>query len=1045
MFHHDWENHHVLQRGREPMHVPLGAYTSEAEAASLDRRASRFVQVLDGQWKFRLVGNPLEVPPRFCETGYSHAEWDEITVPGNWELQGYSYPIYTNVLMPFDMTDGNSPHILRPKADEVELKPPYVPNDNPTGCYARVFTVSSDWNGREVFLNFAGVESAFYVWVNGHEVGYSQDSKLGAEFNITKYLQDGDNTLAIQVMRWCDGSYLEDQDYWHLSGIYRSVTLYSKPQVHIRDFKVVTNLDDRYQDAELVAHCYVNQVDGYADHRIRATLIDESGQIVGTQVEADIDTKTSMYRRERQRETGSALIVMQVTAPKKWTADTPNLYTLVFTLLDSAGREVDFESCRVGFRRVEISQDGVVLLNGQRLVIRGVDRHEHHPETGRALTRERMRDEIIAMKRLNFNAVRTSHYPNDPVWYDLCDEYGIYLVDETNLETHGIEGRLSRDSDWALAYLERAVRMVMRDKNHPSILFWSLGNESGVGPHHAAMAGWIRYYDPTRLVQYEGMDPPPLVSDLRVPMYARLDWIADVMADPHDKRPMILCEYAYSKSNSNGNVHKYWEFVHKYPRFQGGFVWDWADKALTKTTEDGRKYWAYGGDFGEPVVDDVLDMCMNGVVQPDLTPHPGALEIKKVQSPVWFRRYDKVERSVTVVNDYLGLDLSPVDLHWTILVDGEPRQAGVVELPQIPSGTSADVVIPYSPALAQTDADCFLNVSARLNRDLPFASLGHEIVSEQFVVKLATRRSMEWTSTSDNDVTYRESDDAVEVSGDSFTIVFDKRNGLMTSFEHQGRSLVQSGFLENYFRAPTGIDDGLAGKVVEGESYSVQWRKHGLDRLIRRVNRVQVYQVNHSIVEVLIGARLQADGVNHGIVTETRYTIGGDATVKLEQKVDVDPGFVTLPRVGVTLVLNGGLGNLAWYGRGPHENYADRKHSAHMGRYTSTVAEQHYDFILPVECGGKEDVRWLTLSDEAGHGIRIEADDVVHFDAHYNSVHDYAAARHTINLTPRGEVYLNLDCAHAGLGGDDGWRLTIHDEYLVKPGHYRFGLTLRPV
>ncbi|QOS79417.1 hypothetical protein JNUCC31_00110 [Paenibacillus sp. JNUCC31] len=416
----------------------------------------------------------------------------------------------------------------------------------------------------EIFINFESVESAFYVWVNSICAGYSQDSKLNAEFNITELVRQGDNKLALQVMRWSDGTYLEDQDYWHLSGIHRSVVLYAKPRQHIRDFKVMALLDEQYKDGKLIVYTHANKYHNYGDFSVRATLFDSEGKQIFEPMTSPVATSTPMYMPwggEWKPEDGAALIISDVKNPLLWSAEQPNLYTLVLTMLDPDGNEIDFESCRVGFRRIERSPEGVILLNGKRFIVRGVNRHEHHPDTGRTITPERMREEIIKIKQLNFNAVRTSHYPNDPVWYDLCDELGLYLVDEANIETHGIQGTLSKDPEWAAAYLDRAIRMVMRDKNHPSILFWSLGNESSVGANHAAMAGWIRFYDPYRLVQYESGFPSPQISDILAPMYPPLSWVDRIMADTKDLRPLIMCEYAYSKSNGNGNFYKFWELI----------------------------------------------------------------------------------------------------------------------------------------------------------------------------------------------------------------------------------------------------------------------------------------------------------------------------------------------------------------------------------------------------------------------------------------------------------------------------------------------------
>ncbi|SHF23734.1 beta-galactosidase [Caldanaerobius fijiensis DSM 17918] len=1027
-----WEDQHVLHINREPMHSPWGAYSSLADAITCNRKISKYVSVLDGTWKFKLVNSPEDVPEGFYKEDYDTSGWDDIVVPGNWELQGFGYPIYTNVIYPFSQ-------------DNRDLNPPFVPKDNPTGCYVTRFIVPENWSGREIFINFESVESAFYLWVNGEMVGYSQDSKLSAEFNITDYVRIGTNTLAVQVMRWCDGSYLEDQDYWHLSGIQRSVILYSKPRVHIRDFKVFALLDDLYQDGKLVAYCYVNKVKGYENYRVRARLFGPSGDEVIPAFEAKISSETPMYdRREFTPEAGAALLTAGVKSPLKWTAENPNLYTLVFALVDPEGNEVDFESCRVGFRRIEISEDGVIKLNGKRLIIRGVDRHEHHPENGRALTEERMRQEIIAMKRLNFNAVRTSHYPNSPIWYDLCDELGIYLVDETNLETHGIQGQLSKDPEWACAYLDRAMRMVLRDKNHPSILFWSLGNESGAGMNHAAMAGWIRAYDPYRLVQYESGDPGPAISDIRAPMYPPLSWVADVMADTKDRRPMVMCEYAYSKSNSNGNFKDFWDYVDKYPRFQGGFVWDWIDKAITKYTEDGTKYWAYGGDFGEPVVDPVKDMCLNGVVLPDLTPKPGAYEIKKIQAPVQVKDLDVLKGRFVVYNKYIDSDLKHLYIKWQVTENGIEIQSGVIEPPDIPPEGSGELIVPFDLPAAKPGAEYFVNLSFCLNRDMPWADKGYEIYSEQFVLPLKApykKPTVFYAPCTSKKLNITEDELHYEIQGEDFTVSFDKIHGIIVSYRLNGENIINSGARENYFRAPTGIDEATGG----ASSIAEDWYAAGLDRLVRKVEKVECYKANENRAHVEVTSYLCTDGLNDGIMSLMRYTIYSDGTIVIENAVDASKNLPILPRIGVTFTLPAKFDRLKWFGRGPHENYPDRKLSAHVGLYESTVDQQHFPYIVPVECGGKEDVRWLSLTDQTGKGIIIEGFNLLHFDVHRNSVEDYAKAKHTIELKPRDEIYLNIDHIHSGLGGDNGWSKCIHEQYQVKPGRYQYSFAIKPL
>ncbi len=1029
----DWENHHVLQTNREPMHAPLGAYESEDQAATANRDLSRFVLSLDGRWKFRLFPSPEAVPEEFSSTDYDASGWSEIEVPGNWEMQGYGTPIYTNVKYPFD--DGKT-----------DLKPPFVPPDNPTGCYITEFDLPKHFSGHNIYIEFGGVESAFYLWINGKKVGYSQDSKLSAEFNITSYVKTGSNKIAVQVMRWCDGSYLEDQDYWHLSGINRPVRIYAKPLVHIRDFKVVATLDDNNTDGRLVLYCYVNKARNYADHNVRIRLLDEGGQDVIKPETQPVASKTPMYQRiEHIPEDGAALFVLDIEKPRKWSAETPYLYTLLMTLIDPEGNPTDFESCRIGFRRVEISKDGVLLLNGRRLVIRGVDRHEHHPETGRAVPYERMREEIIAMKRLNFNAVRTSHYPNDPRWYDLCDELGIYLVDETNLETHGVEGLLSKDPDWAAAYLDRAVRMVMRDKNHPSVIIWSLGNESSVGMHHAAMAGWIRFYDKTRPVQYESGDPDKLVSDIRAPMYPWLGWVDEVMNDTSDLRPMIMCEYAYSKSNSNGNFYKFWDYVEKYPRFQGGFVWDWADKAITKYTEDGQPYWAYGGDFNEPVVDPVPDMCLNGVVLPDLTPKPGAMEIKNIQAPVRVKPLDLDNGTLILENRYHTLSLEHLYVCWELIKDGLPVAQGRIDKLSAKAGESEFLKIPVDPSGFDSRSEYFINVYVKLKYPQFWAPAGYEIYRDQITLQ-EVRKETGWLYTdidvkdAGQDLILEESDSSYMISNDSMAMEIDKRQGILRDIRKDGRIILKSLSKENFFRAPTGIDEGQRDQ----NAVAYDWKSAGLDRLERRVKYCKVDRTDTKAVRVETAADLYHDS-KCMISAQTTYTIYPCGTILVENHVDISEAVPSLPRVGVTLTVPEELSQLAWYGRGPHENYCDRKRSALVGLYRSTVDDQHFPFIVPVECGGKEDVRWLSLTDSEGWGFTVEGEELLHFDVHRNSVSDYAAAQHDHELQPRDAIFLNIDCRHSGLGGDSGWNRTIHDEFLVLPGKYtlKFAIHLK--
>ncbi len=1044
----DWENPVVTGKNKRPGHVPMGAYPTAELALTCDRKKSSNMQLLNGSWKFHLAPCPEEVPDGFHAEEFDVSGWANISVPGNWQLQGFNdIPIYTNVAYPFPPN------------------PPFVPKKNPTGCYRHVFSLDPSWLGRNIYLAFESVDSAFYLWVNGQEVGYSQDSRLPAEFDVTRYVQAGENTIAVQVMRYCDGSYLEDQDMWLMSGIQRDVILYSKPRVNLEDYFVRTVLDNRYEDATLHIEAQITSVDGLSAWTLEAMLYDADGKpIFAAPLAAHFSDRVLHQRGIKTR---WAVVSQPVKNPQKWTAETPYLYRLVLTLKDPQGKAIDFESCRVGFRQVEI-KDSLILLNGKRLVLRGVDRHEHHPERGRALTEDDMRTEIKLMKQFNFNAVRTSHYPDDPFWYELCDEYGIYLIDEANIETHGVWDDLSNDPLWLHAYMERATRMVLRDKNHASVLFWSLGNESGCGTNHAAMAAWIRTYDPTRLIHYESGRPGPQVSDVYSVMYPDLDMIKQLLADANEKRPVIMCEYAYAKGNSTGNFFKFWDMVDAFPRFQGGCIWDWNDKALVATDEKGQKYWAYGGDFGgdfnynQPHED--AQMCCNGIVGPDLTPHPGAYEVKKVQAPVGIEAVDILAGRFNVWNKYHTLSLGHLGITWELTEDGHPIQTGNLPPLDVAAGARGKLAIPFQkPEFLQPGAEYHLTIRFLLAIDTPWAAKGHEVAWEQFPVSFPVSPKTTISLSEMPDLNLVADSYQVKVSGADFEAVFSKTEGVLNVYRAHGQELLKSGPRENYFRAPTDIDL-LCGNPPASIH---KWRAAGLDRLARTVKSFEAVSINPKLVMVTVHSRICATDQQAGFDSEITYRVFGNGEISISNMVTVDerppsvlpaefeslpPEFLrkdrwkySIPRVGVELNLPGALENLTWFGRGPQENYIDRKLGAMVGRYQSTVTEQFTPYVYPGECGGKEDTRWLALTDQAGNGLMVIGSEDLHFDALHYSIRDLAEAKHIVALQTRDEVILHLDARHMGVGGDDGWWSPVHPEFLVYPGIYRFAYKLKPL
>jgi len=1034
----DWENHRIQEINREKAHSPWGAYETTAQALTADRLVSSNVQLLDGQWRFHLAKSPEAVPEGFWMPEFDDSSWDHIRVPGNWELQGYDKPIYTNVVYPFVLGQGGH-YELQPSCDErpmeeaFRMRPPWVPRDNPTGCYRTTFAVPPSWEGKRCFIEFGGVESAFYLWVNGHPVGFSKDSKLPAEFELTPYLKQGQNSMAVQVMKWSDGTWLEDQDYWFLSGIYRSVRLVAKPRIHLRDWFVTAQPQRSGNGGDLNARVELAVEPGYADYTVRLALFDPDKRLV-TEREERPKLRGVRWGELRDR---AVVFSLSVPAVKTWTPETPCLYTVVLTLIDVHGRPVDCEACRTGFRRIEI-RDHVIELNGRRMIFRGVNRHEHAFRTGRYVSPEQMRREIVLMKQLNFNAVRTCHYPDDPTWYDLCDELGLALVCEANLETHGVGGLLSHDPDWAAAYLERATRMVLIHKNHPAIVSWSLGNESLCGPHHAAMANWIRAYDPSRLVQYESGGPGPNVSDLRGDMYAPPEKIVDMLADERDSRPIVLVEYLYQIRNAGGGMHRFAELTERFRRFQGGFVWDWQDKCLPAKTADGREYPGYGGDFSEPFVEphNPPFMCCNGVVLPDLTLKPVAMEIKQVQAPVTIVAHPDLDGFFVVRNRHHALDTSGYRLTWRLREDGVVIDSGSAPLPLIGPMEDGTLDLPERVARAErkAGAEYHLDWVVSLAEATPWAPAGHEVYWTQHA--LTGAKSAAFVRETFADVRIEQSERRIDMIGRDLLVSAERDGGGICVSDGSGREVIVA-ISEQLWRPATGLDAGPGWGLAE------LWDVLRPDRLRREVETVRVgeHPAGGALL-VIEGKLVPGDASKPAIRFETGLRVGGEGHLRLQLCIAIPPAFVHVPRVGVELVLPEEFEELVWFGRGPWENYSDRKCSALVGQWRSTVTAQHFPFIPPSECGGHEETRWLTLSAPDGRSLKVSANTLFHFDARHAALMDYALARHDHELPRRRATFLHLDYRHAGIGGNMGWSTGIDPRHLVPADTYAFSFDL---
>ncbi|MBN2304077.1 MAG: DUF4981 domain-containing protein, partial [Anaerolineae bacterium] len=910
---------------------------------------------------------------------------------------------------------------------------PRVPeDDNPTGSYRRTFSIPAEWDGRQVFLHFAGVDSACHVWVNGQQVGYSQGSRLPAEFNITSYLQPGDNTLAVRVYRWSDGSYLEDQDFWRLSGIYREVYLWAAPSVHIRDFFVRTTLDADYRDAVLRLQTKITNY-GAADavgYTIEAMLYDARHRAV-------FDAPLTAQVTSAAGDEITLSLEQPVSDPYKWSAETPYLYHLLIALLDPAGGVVEIEECRVGFRQVEL-KDGNVHLNGKPIIFGGVNRHEHDPDTGHTISEESMLTDIRLMKQFNINAVRTAHYPNLPRWYELCDEYGILVYDEANIESHGVWDLLTKDPLWETAFIERGVRMVERDKNHPCVIVWSLGNESGYGPNHAVLSDWIRSYDPTRLVHYHPADDAPTI-DILGPMYPSVERLIQMANHPAETRPVIMCEYAHAMGNSVGNLREYWDAIEAFPRLQGGFIWDWVDQGIRQVTDAGEEWFAYGGDFGDTPHDGPF--CINGLIRADRIPHPALWEYKKILEPVRVEAVDIGAGQVRITNRRIFTGLEDLDLTWMLAADGVPLQSGDLDLPDIGPGASAVLTIPFETPAITPGTEYWLTLSFALAADTAWAEAGHEVAWAQFRLPLDVPRrpallpgSMPALSV---DQAGDRADEAITINGENFTLRFEQ--GRIVSFRLGERDLLLTGPALNIWRAPTNNDDSTISDTI-----ATRWRAAGLDRLVENVQSVTVDRSTPGLVRVKVGSFTSAPDVRAGFRSEYDYRVYGSGDIALVHIVRADPTLPPLPRVGLTMILPGDFNRLVWYGRGPHEAYSDRKEGARVGRYATTVEDDRLSYVVPQEYGNRIDVRWAALTDADGAGLKVIGMPLINISAHPYTAQDLTAAQHIYELTRRDDITFNVDHVQSGLGGASCGPSTL-DHYLVQPRVITYGVWFRPV
>lgn len=1000
----DWENHRLPHRNRVAAraHFVPCADRDEAFPGPASRGASSRMRLLNGVWKFHLASTPSEAPAQFMECDFNDSAWDAIDVPSNWQMKGYDYPHYTNVRFPFPIC------------------PPHVPTENPTGCYRTAFVVQPG-NVRPRYLRFEGVDSAFHLWINGHAVGFSKGSRLPAEFEIAPFLQDGRNVLAARVYRWSDGSYLEDQDMWFLSGIFRDVALFSAPDVHLYDFAVRARLDAAFRDATLDVEVCIRNAGAKpaAGYGLTAELFDPHGNPAVPPVRCDVGSVDA-------RQTVSRTATLEVPDPLKWTAETPSLYTLLLTLFDPEGRTAEAVPTRTGFRHVEV-RDGNLRINGVPILLRGVNRHDHDCDAGKALPDSAMLQDVRLMKRHNINAVRTSHYPNAPRFYELCDEFGLYVIDECDLEAHGFgysEPDIpARDPAWQTAFTDRMERMVKRDRNHACVVMWSLGNESGYGANHRAMARCAREIDPTRPIHYEG-DREAEISDVVSRMYTPVEEVLRVgrmrpgkTAVRHTRgkipvypdKPFILCEYAHAMGNGPGALQEYWDAFYRYPRLQGGFVWDWIDQGIRVRDARGREYFGYGGDFGDEPND--RQFCINGLLFPDRTPSPGLLEYKKVIEPVHVEPLDLQRGRIRVRNRHDFVSLHYLDLDWRVEINGNSVQSGALPMPAVKPSGSTVLALPLTPFRARPADAVFLTIRFTLRTDTAWAGRGHEVAWAQFPLPAPSTPPPCMRGESLPPLSCRADDRLLRISGSEFELQFDRVRGAIAAWTFRGRELLVSGPVMNFWRAPTDNDLWRTGK------YADEWTRFNLHQIRQRTGTVSWTAPTPESVVIRMETRLAPPVWRFGYLCTWTCTVFGDGAVALSVHGAPDAHWpVNLPRIGLRMSLPAGFGTVAWLGLGPGETYPDSRQAGRFGRYQCPVEDLHTPYVVPQENGNRMHVRWAALSNPHGDGLLCVGMPAFSFSAHRYSLQNLTDARHACDLVAGDEIFVNLDYRQRGLG-----------------------------
>ncbi len=1009
----DWENPEVFALGREPVRATAYPYATVDQAIVGKPADSPWFKSLDGVWKFSFSPAPAGKPADFYMPGYDTSGWADIKVPSNWELEGYGTPIYTNIIYPYP------------------CNPPYIPHDdNPVGCYVRNFTVPAQWDGRDVFLHFDGSTAGMYVWVNGQKVGYVQSAKNPSEFNITGYLQPGENLLACEVYRWTDGSYMEDQDFWRLSGIDRPVYLYSTAKERIADFFAHASLTNGYRDGKLDVEAVVTASGKPAKGlSLEMMLLDKNGSTVVNQT-----------KKVASRNRADVKFSAKLPDVAAWDAENPNLYTLVLNLTDGAGKTIEATSARIGFRNIEI-RNSQLLVNGKAVEIHGVNLHEHHPLTGHTVDRATMIKDLELMKQNNINAIRTSHYPQLPEFYDLCDQYGFYVVDEANIEMHGAganfqmkdnrPGHPGQESAWLPAILDRERSLVERDKNHPSVIVWSLGNESGNGVNFHHAYDLVKKLDPSRPVHYE-QAWEEANTDIYCPMYPSIKSMKEYASRENPGRPYIMCEYAHAMGNSTGNFQEYFDIIRSSPQMQGGFIWDWVDQGILTKDENGDPYWGYGGDFGAYNYTHDENFCINGLVQPDRTPHPGLAEVKKVYQDIRFSPADLAQGKILIENHFLSTPLDDYSFSWELLRDGRKISGGEIEGVSAAPDENFTATMPEVEGAFDGTADVHLNIFAHTREGKGLLAAGHEVAREQFVIGKAPVAESFAALYASTDPDRSLSAPVISDNGGSIGVAtaygvnlnFLRWNGDLVSYTLDGKPLLLGGFVPMFWRAPTDNDWG-EGMHIKANA----WRAAGENKKVKSLTAEM--DGDRAIVTALF--RLADVSSDYRIV----YTIFPDGAVGIEATLMPDNAgeLPEMMRFGMIAPVAKSMDRLSWYGRGPGENYIDRSTASFMGRWDAKVEDIFYPYVRPQENGSHSDVKEAQLMESNGFGIELLSFEplcVTALDVHPYDLDPGLQKKQMHNSDVRHNRHANflyVDLFQRGLGGDNSWGASPQPSY----------------